>query len=137
MVASRLIHPRRKRGSVCCGAKCCQLAPNRPAGMSALWSLLGSKRTCLGHGGIDAFDPSETLVVRRNDLYPRSIPAPLPKCSFLSLRCLLLSLGLDMKRCAFLGVLGGAVAWPLAARGQTSAKIPRIVLLWHEASTEA
>ena len=31
---------------------------------------------------------------------------------------------------------GGAVAWPLAARGQTSAKIPRIGLLWHEASTE-
>ena len=41
-----------------------------------------------------------------------------------------------MKRRAFLGVLGGAVAWPLAARGQTSAKIPRIGLLWHEASTE-
>jgi hypothetical protein len=39
-------------------------------------------------------------------------------------------------RRAFLGVLGGAVAWPLAARGQTSAKIPRIGLLWHEASTE-
>ena len=35
-----------------------------------------------------------------------------------------------MKRRAFLGVLGGAVAWPLAARGQTSAKIR------HEASTE-
>ena len=43
---------------------------------------------------------------------------------------------MDMKRRAFLGVLGGAVAWPLAARGQTSAKIPRIGLLWHEASTE-
>jgi hypothetical protein len=41
-----------------------------------------------------------------------------------------------MKRRTFLGVLGGAVAWPLAARGQTSAKIPRIGLLWHEASTE-
>jgi hypothetical protein len=41
-----------------------------------------------------------------------------------------------MKRRAFLGVLGGAVAWPLAARGQTSAKIPRIDLLWREASTE-
>ena len=51
-------------------------------------------------------------------------------------RCLLLSLGLDMKRRAFLGVLGGAVAWPLAARGQTSAKILRIGLLWHAAGTE-
>jgi hypothetical protein len=38
-----------------------------------------------------------------------------------------LSLGLDMKRRAFLGVLGGAVAWPLAARGQTSAKIRELV----------
>jgi len=42
-----------------------------------------------------------------------------------------------MKGCAFLGVLGGAVAWPLAARGQTSAKIPRIGLLWHEARKPA
>jgi hypothetical protein len=86
----------------------------------------------LADGQNGAFDPSESLVVRRNDLYPRSIPAPF----VFSLRCLLLSLGLDMKRRAFLGVLGGAVAWPLAARGQTSAKIPRIGLLWHEASTE-
>src|SRR5216684_8205185 len=37
-----------------------QIAPNRPAGMSGLWSLLGAKRTCVGHGGIDAIDPSET-----------------------------------------------------------------------------
>src|ERR1700675_4263791 len=29
-----------------------------------------------------------------------------------------------------------SVEGPLAARGQTSAKIPRIGLLWHEASTE-
>jgi hypothetical protein len=32
-----------------------------------------------------------------------------------------------MKQCAFLGVLGGAVAWPLAARGQTSAKSRELV----------
>src|SRR5229473_3597594 len=31
------------------------LAPNRPADMSGLWSLLRAKRTWLGHGGIDAF----------------------------------------------------------------------------------
>src|SRR6266700_1811146 len=38
------------------------LAPNRPAGMSGLCSLLGAKRTWLGHGEIDAFDPSQTLA---------------------------------------------------------------------------
>lgn len=42
--------------------------------------------------------------------------------------------GLDMKRRAFFGVLGGGVA--AGGAGQTSAKIPRIGLLWHEASTE-
>ena len=31
---------------------------------------------------------------------------------------------------------GTFLNWPLAARGQTSAKLPRIGLLWHEASTE-
>src|SRR6266571_8446367 len=34
------------------------LAPNRPADMAGLWSLLRAKRTWLGHGGIDAFDPN-------------------------------------------------------------------------------
>jgi len=42
--------------------RCRLLAPNRPAGMSALWSLLGAKRTWLGHGGIDAFDPIRTFI---------------------------------------------------------------------------
>jgi hypothetical protein len=76
--------------------------------------------------------PSETFVVRRNDL-SRGPFQPLPKCSFLSLRCRLLSLGLDMKRREFVGVLGGA-----AARGARAdqCKIPRIGLLWHEASAE-
>ncbi len=36
------------------------LAPNRPAGVSGLWSLLGAKRTWLGHSEIDAIDPKET-----------------------------------------------------------------------------
>ena len=38
------------------------MAPNRPGGMSDLWSLMAAKRTWLGHGGIDAFDPFRTLV---------------------------------------------------------------------------
>ena len=41
---------------------CPVVAPNRPAGMSGLWSLLGAKRTWLGHGGIDAFDPIRTFI---------------------------------------------------------------------------
>jgi len=44
---------------------CPVVAPNRPAGMSGLWSLLGAKRTWLGHGGIDAFDPTRTLADAR------------------------------------------------------------------------
>src|SRR6266487_890679 len=39
-------------------------APNRPAAMSALWSLLGARRTWLGHSGIDAIDPFQTSGAR-------------------------------------------------------------------------
>ncbi len=39
-----------------------------------LWSLLGAKRTWLGHSGIDAFDPTRTWPS------PRKPPTPVPEC---------------------------------------------------------
>src|SRR6266566_252158 len=47
------------------------MAPNRPAGMSGLWSLLGAKRTWLGHGGIDAFDPERTSAAAARPIRSR------------------------------------------------------------------
>ena len=67
----------------------------------------------------ESLDPSETLVVRRNDLCPRSIPAPFQGARFVITTP---SPEPGVKRRAFLGVLGGAVAWPLAARGADQRK---------------
>jgi putative tryptophan/tyrosine transport system substrate-binding protein len=41
-----------------------------------------------------------------------------------------------MRRREFIAGLGGAVAWPTWARGQTRAKIPTVGVLWHAGSAE-
>jgi putative ABC transport system substrate-binding protein len=42
-----------------------------------------------------------------------------------------------VRRREFIGLLAGATAWPFAARAQQSGRIPRVGVLWHDASAES
>jgi hypothetical protein len=67
--------------------------------------------------------------VRRNDLFPRSIPAPSRGLVFVIYYAFLLSVGSDMKRREFLGTLGAVAALPLATHAQQPTNIPRLCFL--------